>query len=105
MVTYLLNDHSSKADIIDTDKGTSGGNNEGYKFLQDLYEFNKTLPEDKKLTYLGVDIEHQTNLAIGYLGDIPLRNDIYENVKELIENFQQKKSNNELLAFLKYLHA
>ena len=172
LVTYLLNNHSSKSDIIDTDKyelfvsgeahatqknydvqmniiknlsknsdlkyiiaedsmanallinnylqtgeianldiifknlqGTFGSNNEGYKFLQDLYEFNKTLPDDKKLTYLGMDIEHQTKLAIDYLRDITLRNDIYENVKELIENFQQKKSNDELLASLETIYA
>lgn len=103
--TYLQTGEISNLDVVFKElKGTAASNNEFYKFLQDLYEFNKTLPNDKKLTYLGVDVEHQLNNTIGILYDIALRNDIYENIKELIENYNQQKSNDELLASLETIY-
>ena len=85
---YLQTGKISNLDVVFKElKGTFAGNNEFYKFCQDIYEFNETIPNDKKLTYLGVDIEHQLNNAIGILYDIVLRNDVYENIKELIEKY------------------
>lgn len=90
--------------VMNSLKGTFSGSNENYKFLQDLYEFNKTLPEDKKLTYLGMDIEHQYNLAIGYLWDIDLRKGPFEKLEKFINDCKQGESDEEKLLSLETIY-
>ncbi len=104
--SYLETGNTDKLDIVFKElKNTYAGNIEGYKFFQNLYEFRKTLPDDKKFTYLGVDIEHQTNLTVSYLYDVASRNGVYENIKEFIENFKQKKEKNELISSLEKIYS
>lgn len=103
--SYLETGDTDKLDIVFKElKNTYGGNIEEYKFFQNLYEFRKTLPDDKKFAYLGVDIEHQTNLAVSYLWDLALRRGVYEDVKEVVENFKQQKDEDELISSLKKVY-
>ena len=54
---YLHTGDISKLNVVfESLKGTSARNNESYEFYKKLYEFNKNLPEDKKIVYLGMDI-------------------------------------------------
>ena len=104
--SYLETGNTDKLDIVFKElKNTYAGNIEGYKFFQNLYEFRKNLPDDKKFTYLGVDLEHQANLTVSYLYDVASRNGVYENIKEFIENFKQKKEKNELISSLEKVYS
>lgn len=51
-------------------KGTFEWNKSNYSHWKMLYEYNKTLPEDKRIQVVGVDIEHQIDVAYKYLADV-----------------------------------
>lgn len=51
-------------------KGTYEWSKESYGHWENLYEYNKTLSEDRKLIVVGVDIEHQIYTAFRYLIDV-----------------------------------
>ena len=88
---YLHTGDISKLDVVfESLKGTFAGNNESYEFYKKLYEFNKNLPENKKITYLGMDIEHQTNISVGCLWDIALRNSISEKLEKFVQDINKK---------------
>ncbi len=80
----LINSYLKTGDSLYLDfvynhlEGTFNCNNGNYQFIKDLYEFNKTLPDDKKLTYLGMDIEHQYSVTNFCLTDIALTGGISE---------------------------
>ena len=65
---YLKTGNLEKLDkIFQNLKRTFAYSRENYDFYQFLYEFNKNLPEEKKITYIGVDIEHQYGTTLEYL--------------------------------------
>ncbi len=47
--------------------GTYAWTKENYNFLRQLYAFNQTLPPDKRIQAIGIDIEHQEETAINFL--------------------------------------
>ena len=51
-------------------KGTYEWNKDNYNHWRKLYEYNKTLPVDKRIRVVGVDIEHQIDNAYRYLVDV-----------------------------------
>lgn len=72
--------------IQDDLSGTSSYTMEHYNLLKNIYAYNLSLPEDKKLKFVGVDIEHQPNVAIRYIKSlIPDKKIEDENVKELVD--------------------
>lgn len=72
--------------IQDDLRGTSSYTMEHYNLLKNIYDYNLSLPEDKKLKFVGVDIEHQPNVAIRYIKSlIPDKKIEDENVKELVD--------------------
>ncbi len=93
--SYIINfylqtgDNSELEEYLKNLKGTYGGTNEFREYLVKLYEFNKSLPEDKKLTYIGLDIEHQEENAKNYLLKLTeksskLRSKIFSSSDELL---------------------
>ena len=86
--SILINDYLQSGDISKLNmvfknfKGTFANNKELYQYYQDLYEFNKSLPSDKKLTYIGIDIEHQPSVAVNYLESLFTGKTIPEKVNE-----------------------
>jgi len=48
-------------------KGTFVWSREGYDYWKDVCEFNKSLPQDRKLTVVGVDLEFQWDVALQYI--------------------------------------
>lgn len=86
---YIQTGDKSKLDIVFSNvNGTYLNNKEQYEFYRWLYEFNKSLPEDKKLKYLGWDIEHQYKTTIYYLKNLIKGKNIPETTKNFIENFE-----------------
>ncbi len=86
---YIQTGDKSKLDIIFSNvNGTYLNNKEQYEFYRWLYEFNKSLPENKKLTYLGWDIEHQYKTTIYYLKNLIKGKNIPETTKSFIKNFE-----------------
>lgn len=72
--------------IQDDLSGTSSYTMEHYNLLKNIYAYNLSLPEDKKLKFVGVDIEHQPNVAIRYIKSlIPDKKIEDENVKEFVD--------------------
>lgn len=45
-------------------KGTFGWNRQEYEKWKGLYEYNRTLPEDRKISVVGIDVEHQFEIAL-----------------------------------------
>lgn len=88
----LLNNYLETGDeniltfIQDAFSGTSVYTMEHYNLLKDIYNYNLTLSEDKKLKFVGVDIEHQPNVAIRYIRSlIPGKEINDEEVREFID--------------------
>jgi hypothetical protein len=48
-------------------RGTYEWTQESYAFWQRVYAFNLALPPEKRLTCVGIDIEHQAGYALAYL--------------------------------------
>lgn len=65
--------------------GTRSYTQEQYDFFIELYEFNKTLPENKKLTLVGIDIEHQPNIALRYINSLLPEVNPPEDINEYFE--------------------
>lgn len=90
---YIQTGDKSKLDMTFSNaKGTYMNNQEEYKFCQWLYEFNQSLPENKKLTYLGWDIEHQYETTIYYLKNLIQGRNIPELARNFIENFKSENA-------------
>lgn len=52
--------------------GTAFGNEEQYQFFKDVYNYNLTLPSNKKLHFIGIDVEFQFKGALIFLQEILL---------------------------------
>ncbi len=71
--SMLLNKFLETGDIsiakklVEVYESTFNYTKEIYDFYLDLYEYNKTLPEDKKLFFIGVDVQHNKQIGIEYL--------------------------------------
>jgi len=48
-------------------EGTAGWMNENYEKYRQVYVFNQSLPENEKIKFIGVDLEHQMANAYRYL--------------------------------------
>lgn len=70
---------------------------EQYDFFVELYEFNKKLPENKKLMFVGIDIEHQPNIALRYINSLLPNTKLPEDIKEYFELLNKTTVNNFLI--------
>ena len=108
----LINQYLQTGDVSNLNtvfknlKGTFGCNNEAYEFYKNLYEFNKELPNNKKLTYLGIDIEHQSGVALSCFKNIALKNSMLGNEKleTLFTDFDQDRTNEEFILDLEAVY-
>ena len=69
-------------------KGTFEWNKDSYNLWKELYEYNKTLSDGKKIKVVGVDIEHQIDNAYRYLVDVLPKNEPPEEIKESISKIK-----------------
>lgn len=68
--------------IMENLKGTYCGSNEQYEFYKALYAYNKSLPEDKKIEVIGVDVQHQTVTGLNYVNTLLPSKEAPEELKE-----------------------
>lgn len=72
----MLNKYLDNGDTGILDKmftqliGTALGNEEQYQFFKDVYDYNLTLPNNKKLQFIGLDVEFQFKGALIFLQEI-----------------------------------
>lgn len=69
LINQYLNtgDEAILQDIYSQLEGTAAWNKEAYNFWVSLRQYNNTLPPEKKITVIGIDIEHQPVTALKYL--------------------------------------
>lgn len=106
---YFLNKYLDTGDenilkeLFEELKDTPGCTKETYNKWIKVYEFNKTLPNDKKIKVIGIDIEHQENIAIHCMYSLIPKNEPPEKIKPLIKKLQDAYENNGVTAkFAKY---
>lgn len=68
-------------------KGTFAWNKQGYEYWNKVYEYNKTLPDDKKIKIVGIDIEHQSVNALKYMNSVLPNKKVPDEIKSNIEEF------------------
>lgn len=72
-------------------KGTYAWTINKFDFYKKLYEYNQTLEYDKRLRYVGVDIEHQPVNAVKYLkAVIPENKEVPVEIEEIIDLLKSK---------------
>lgn len=88
-------DESIIAEMYKPLKGTFAWNKQSYDNWKKIYELNKSLPEDEKITVIGIDIEHQYVNAIRYLNSLIPNKTPPKVTEEYIEKIKQifKKTN------------
>ncbi|WP_315119347.1 hypothetical protein [uncultured Clostridium sp.] len=75
-------------------KDTASYTIEHYNKWIEVYELNKTLPDDEKIQVVGIDIEHQQNIAIRYMYSLIPKNEPPEEIKPVIKKLQHTYENN-----------
>lgn len=73
-------------DIFQELKGSYSWNNDSFNFWIDLYDYNKTFPDDRKIEIIGVDIELQPTTSYRYLVDVLPKEESPVEIKKMIDN-------------------
>lgn len=95
---YLESGDESKLKIVYLYlAGTESFSKEDYNFWVDLRKYNLTVPENKRIKVIGIDIEHQTNSALKYLIDIIPSEDPPEKIRSAIANLKKSKQHEYIL--------
>ena len=69
--TYLeTGDEAYLYSIIKEFKGSMAYTVDWLTYYKNIYNYNKTLPEDKKIQFVAIDVEHQRSLAVRYLQEV-----------------------------------
>lgn len=90
--TQLLNKYLTSGDekylnkFIEWSAGMSKCQ-ERYKSLQDIYKYNSNLPDDKKIRFVGLDVEPGANVN-PYLEGLVPDNDAPDDIKNMIKEFK-----------------
>jgi len=75
-------------------RGTEGYTKEHYEHLLRIYEYNRTLPEDKKLFFAGIDIQHQKITGVHYILSLLPDKEPSESIRGAIEKLIKLKNTN-----------
>jgi len=92
--TYFINKYLDTGDIKILEeiykplKGTFGWNKDYYNHWKKLYEYNNTLPKERKIKVIGVDIEHQPINAYRFLVDVLPEKEAPEEIKAVIDKIK-----------------
>jgi len=98
---YFINKYLDTGDIKILEemykslKGTNAWSKESYNHWKDLYEYNKTLPLDRRIQVVGVDIEHQIDNSYRYLVDVLPKKEAPEEIRENIEEIKNILNNHD----------
>lgn len=92
-VAYILNQFLEDGNISKIEKcfgnmaGTYYGNQDEIDYWKKIYEYNKDLTADKKLTVLGLDVEFQKSNAYDAINEIYTKAKVYNELLELDQQF------------------
>lgn len=75
-------------DIYKPLKGTFAWTKDGFNHWKKLYEYNNTLPKEKRIQVIGVDIEHQPINAYRFLVDVLPQTEAPEEIKAVIDKIK-----------------
>lgn len=67
-----------------------------YKFWQGIYEYNKTLPKDKKIQAFGIDIDFQSDYTVSILNDLIPTKEPPAEISEKLKKFKSMLTNDEI---------
>lgn len=81
-------DISILENIMSNLKGTFAYSKDMFQFYRNIYEYNKSLPSNEKLVFIGVDIQHQVETGMDYLMSLLPEKEIPQEIKENIEGLQ-----------------
>ena len=90
----LLNDYLETGDvkelkkIIRTFNGSFAYNQDNYDLFKFYYEYNKELPGDKKISFIGIDINHQPQFVAMYIKKLTA--DLGEPPKEIHSGLRRR---------------
>lgn len=68
--------------------GVAFGNKEDYSFWVELRKYNLTVPEDRRIKVIGIDIEHQMNTACEYLNYLLPENYPPEEIQSAVQRYK-----------------
>ncbi|WP_346898988.1 hypothetical protein [Clostridium sp. UBA7503] len=88
---YIQNgDEKLLKDAIEvvTNANPSYGGDDYYKFWEEVYNYNKTLPKDKKIQAFGIDIDFQVNYTLNEMFSLIPNTEPDTEIIEKINNFK-----------------
>jgi len=95
--SYFLNKYLTTGDekilkeLYKSFKGTYEWNKDNYNHWKWLYGINQSLPQDSRIFIVGVDLEHQYDIAIRYLEEVIVDKNYPSELEEMI--IQLKNTN------------
>lgn len=78
--------------VVKNSEGSIFGSNEFYEFLKKIQEYNTTIAEDKKIKFVGIDLEMKLSFAVDYLSSIISSKEKIASTPALIERFEKEKN-------------
>lgn len=96
----LINEYLKTGDmeiinyIMSNLRGTQSYTKNHYESIKNLYKYNQSLPEDRKLQLVGIDIEHQPLIARRYITSLLPKDEAPSELKEMIEHVKKISRNN-----------
>lgn len=90
-------------------KGTDAWNKDDYEHWMEVYELNESMPKDRKITIVGVDIEHQPKNALIFMDYCLYEKDIPKEIEGVVDDLKiiiktdRDLTNDELKRFSKKL--
>ena len=96
----LINEYLKTGDmeiinyIMSNLRGTQSYTKNHYESIKNLYKYNQSLPEDRRLQLVGIDIEHQPLIARRYITSLLPKDEAPSELKEMIEHVKKISRNN-----------
>lgn len=88
--------------------GTAACSQEGYDFWIELRKYNLTVPENKRIKVIGIDIEHQIATACEYLNYLMPKNNVPQKIQPVLEKYKDSyklKNNDDFIKAVKNLQS
>ncbi|WP_315120646.1 erythromycin esterase family protein [uncultured Clostridium sp.] len=92
---YFLNKYLAAGDInilkkiYEPLKGTFEWNKDNFNHWKELYKYNQSLPKDKRIQVIGMDIEHQPINALCYMTSILPNEEIPKELSSILNELKQ----------------
>lgn len=98
--TEMLNDYLKSGDIRILDRYFKYYsytnyiyNKDNYNNFKEIYKYNKALPDNQKLKFVGIDIEHCTGIAFQYLKSTIPKNEAPKDIASILNELKSVNGN------------